>query len=192
LKDPETRAALARLLDRLDAGERIVDLRDRVEREAPGMLGTTADVVEEELTEAANRGVVPDERAREGLMLLEELTEPDTAAALGAVLDRAEHLEQLSALAEEAPRAIAMVVDVLDAEYAHLAERGQDPERALRQAFGALGQLGSLFQSEEFDYDKEPQESFPFDQTEERYSMYALKAYGLPRMYWNGMLKGRM
>jgi sulfide:quinone oxidoreductase len=44
----------------------------------------------------------------------------------------------------------------------------------------------------EFDYDKEPQESFPFDQTEERYSMYALKAYGLPRMYWNGMLKGRM
>jgi sulfide:quinone oxidoreductase len=44
----------------------------------------------------------------------------------------------------------------------------------------------------EFDYDKVPQESFPFDQTEERYSMYALKAYGLPRMYWNGMLKGRM
>jgi sulfide:quinone oxidoreductase len=44
----------------------------------------------------------------------------------------------------------------------------------------------------EFDYDKNPQESFPFDQTQERYSMYALKAYGLPRMYWNGMLKGRM
>jgi len=44
----------------------------------------------------------------------------------------------------------------------------------------------------EFDYDKEPQESFPVDQTEERYSMYALKAYGLPRMYWHGMLKGRL
>lgn len=44
----------------------------------------------------------------------------------------------------------------------------------------------------EFDYNKEPQESFPIDQTQERYSMYALKAYGLPRMYWNGMLKGRM
>ena len=44
----------------------------------------------------------------------------------------------------------------------------------------------------EFDYNKEPDESFPFDQTQERYSMYALKAYGLPRMYWNGMLKGRM
>jgi sulfide:quinone oxidoreductase len=43
----------------------------------------------------------------------------------------------------------------------------------------------------EFDYDKQPMESFPFNQAEERYSMYALKAYGLPRMYWHGMLKGR-
>jgi sulfide:quinone oxidoreductase len=44
----------------------------------------------------------------------------------------------------------------------------------------------------EFDYSKQPKESFPFDQNQERYSMYALKAYGLPRMYWHGMLKGRM
>ncbi|MCB9520409.1 MAG: NAD(P)/FAD-dependent oxidoreductase [Myxococcales bacterium] len=44
----------------------------------------------------------------------------------------------------------------------------------------------------EFDYDSKPVESFPFDQAEERYSMYALKAYGLPQMYWHGMLQGRM
>ena len=44
----------------------------------------------------------------------------------------------------------------------------------------------------EFDYDGRPAESFPFDQSRERYSMYALKAYGLPEMYWNGMLRGRM
>ena len=43
----------------------------------------------------------------------------------------------------------------------------------------------------EFDYDGNPVESFPFDQRRERYSMYALKAYGLPSMYWNGMLRGR-
>lgn len=43
----------------------------------------------------------------------------------------------------------------------------------------------------EFDYNKQPKESFPFDQAQERYSMYALKAYGLPRMYWHGMLRGR-
>ena len=49
---------------------------------------------------------------------------------------------------------------------------------------------GSLILAE-FDYDKKPKESFPFNQAEERYSMYALKAYALPKMYWHGMLKGR-
>ena len=29
------------------------------------------------------------------------------------------------------------------------------------------------------------------DQREERFSMYALKAYMLPRLYWHGMLRGR-
>ena len=43
----------------------------------------------------------------------------------------------------------------------------------------------------EFDYDGNPRESFPFDQARERASMYALKAYVLPEMYWNGMLRGR-
>ncbi|GAC1393177.1 MAG: FAD/NAD(P)-binding oxidoreductase [Ktedonobacteraceae bacterium] len=44
----------------------------------------------------------------------------------------------------------------------------------------------------EFDYDLKPKETFPFNQAKERYSMYLLKAYGLPAMYWNGMLRGRM
>ncbi len=44
----------------------------------------------------------------------------------------------------------------------------------------------------EFGYAGKILESFPFDQAEERYSMYALKAYGLPKMYWHGMLRGRV
>ncbi|WP_457653049.1 FAD-dependent oxidoreductase [Rhodocaloribacter sp.] len=44
----------------------------------------------------------------------------------------------------------------------------------------------------EFDYDNKPMPSFPFDTTQERYSMYALKIYGLPQMYWHGMLRGRV
>ncbi|KJB89057.1 pyridine nucleotide-disulfide oxidoreductase [Paenibacillus sp. E194] len=44
----------------------------------------------------------------------------------------------------------------------------------------------------EFDYDLTPQETFPFDQSKERYSMYVLKKNLLPKMYWHGMLKGRM
>ncbi len=43
----------------------------------------------------------------------------------------------------------------------------------------------------EFDYDLKPKPSFPFDTTKERWSMYQLKRYGLPAMYWHAMLKGR-
>jgi sulfide:quinone oxidoreductase len=43
----------------------------------------------------------------------------------------------------------------------------------------------------EFNYQNEPVETFPFDQGKERASMYALKKWLLPALYWNGMLKGR-
>ena len=42
----------------------------------------------------------------------------------------------------------------------------------------------------EFDYDGNPAETFPFDQGKERTSMYLLKRFGLPFLYWNGMLRG--
>ncbi|WP_144554472.1 FAD/NAD(P)-binding oxidoreductase [Bacillus sp. X1(2014)] len=44
----------------------------------------------------------------------------------------------------------------------------------------------------EFNYDLQPQETFPINQARERYSMYVLKKNFLPVMYWKGMLKGRM
>ena len=44
----------------------------------------------------------------------------------------------------------------------------------------------------EFNYEGVPTETFEFDQAEERYSMYALKAYALPKIYWHGMLRGHM
>ncbi len=43
----------------------------------------------------------------------------------------------------------------------------------------------------EFDYNNKPMETFPFDQSKERYSMYLLKKEILPRLYWNQILKGR-
>ncbi|MGE0376360.1 MAG: FAD/NAD(P)-binding oxidoreductase [Planctomycetaceae bacterium] len=43
----------------------------------------------------------------------------------------------------------------------------------------------------EFNYDHEPAETFWFDQARERRSMWWLKKYLLPAMYWHGMLKGR-
>ncbi|PKQ67208.1 NAD(P)/FAD-dependent oxidoreductase [Raineya orbicola] len=42
----------------------------------------------------------------------------------------------------------------------------------------------------EFDYNQQPQETFPFDQSKERWSMYQLKRHVLPWLYWNKILKG--
>lgn len=43
----------------------------------------------------------------------------------------------------------------------------------------------------EFDYDLNPKETFPFDQSRERYSMFLLKRYIIPAIYWQGLLKGK-
>lgn len=43
----------------------------------------------------------------------------------------------------------------------------------------------------EFDYTNQPLSTFPFDPREERYSMWLVKRYVLPWLYWNRMLKGK-
>ncbi len=43
----------------------------------------------------------------------------------------------------------------------------------------------------EFDYTLTPRESFPFDQSKERLSMYLLKKHLLRPLYWHGILRGR-
>ncbi|MFO8099781.1 MAG: DUF1641 domain-containing protein [Salinibacter sp.] len=147
LTEPETVEILSGLIDRLDRLEQVAALAD----DLPDATMVAAETIDDALTRAADRGVVVDERAREGLMLLEKMTDPDTAAALAAVLDRSEQLERLAELADTAPEAIATVVDILDAEYARIAAQGADPEQVLRQTVGALGRLGDLFRTDEFE-----------------------------------------
>ncbi|MBL7765668.1 MAG: NAD(P)/FAD-dependent oxidoreductase [Chitinophagaceae bacterium] len=43
----------------------------------------------------------------------------------------------------------------------------------------------------EFDYTNTPTETFPIDQSKERWSMYMLKRWVLPWMYWHKILKGK-
>jgi sulfide:quinone oxidoreductase len=44
----------------------------------------------------------------------------------------------------------------------------------------------------EFDYENKPAETFPFDQSKERWSMYQMKKFLLPYLYWNQILPGKM
>jgi sulfide:quinone oxidoreductase len=74
---------------------------------------------------------------------------------------------------------------------AHRAQRALTASYDGYTACPVVTGYGKLIMAE-FDYSKQPKESFPFDQNQERYSMYALKAYALPRLYWHGMLRGRM
>jgi len=49
--------------------------------------------------------------------------------------------------------------------------------------------FGSLILAE-FDYDKKPVETLPFDQRKESRLNYELKKHIMPAIYWNLMLKG--
>jgi sulfide:quinone oxidoreductase len=43
----------------------------------------------------------------------------------------------------------------------------------------------------EFDYNNKPQMTFPFDQSIPRWTMWIMKKYILPWLYWNKILKGK-
>jgi sulfide:quinone oxidoreductase len=75
-----------------------------------------------------------------------------------------------------------------------LAARAQQPLEARYDGYSSCPIITGVGQVmlAEFDYDGNPCESFPFDQAQPRYSMYALKAYVLPQIYWNGMLRGHL
>ncbi|NDD04799.1 MAG: pyridine nucleotide-disulfide oxidoreductase, partial [Proteobacteria bacterium] len=51
-------------------------------------------------------------------------------------------------------------------------------------------QVGKVILAE-FGYDGTLMPTFPVDPSKERRSMWILKRYLLPWMYWEGMLKGR-
>lgn len=146
LTEPRTVDTLEQVIARLDTLERAAEWADRL----PQAAAVTVDTVDDALTHAAERGVVLDERVREGLALLETLTEPETAQALNALAGRSAQIEQLVALADQAPKAIATVVDIIDSEYARAAASGFDPEQALRDAASALSKLAELFRTDEF------------------------------------------
>ncbi|MFE9694503.1 hypothetical protein [Micromonospora sp. NPDC005806] len=47
------------------------------------------------------------------------------------------------------------------------------------------------FHGSDFDYEQKPKPSFPvLDTMKPRYDMWLLERYGLPAMYWHGMLRG--
>lgn len=88
-----------------------------------------------------------------------------------------------AAIRKQAPVCARNVLDVLDGRAPSASYDGYT-SCPLVTGYGKLVMA-------EFDYDKNPQETFPVDQSKERRSMYFVKKHLLPKLYWDGMLKGR-
>jgi hypothetical protein len=131
--------------------------------------------------------------------------------ALAEVTDA---LRPLIALAPQAPALVAIVIDSFDEAMRVAHDKGIDVERGLLNGAEAALRFGATMDAErvheldallksgvlapgtlrvvgELGRALTETAAFPVDQREERFSMYGLKAYMLPRLYWHGMLRGR-
>lgn len=104
LNEPQTVAALTRLLDRIDSLEHTVNALVSLTEQGPGMAAMMGDIADETVRQAAARGVNIEERLKAALTIAEKLTAPEMVAKL----------DQLLALAEQAPMMAAMVGDMVD------------------------------------------------------------------------------
>lgn len=131
LQDPETAAALNRILDRLDTLESAIDRLSSMMEKAPGLVSMAVDTVDDEVARAADAGVDIDARLRAGMALAERITDPATMAKL----------DQLITLAERAPDLVSMLVDSFDDAYLQMLRAGVNADIRLKAAVTALERL---------------------------------------------------
>ncbi|HPF90153.1 MAG TPA: FAD/NAD(P)-binding oxidoreductase [Flavobacteriales bacterium] len=88
-----------------------------------------------------------------------------------------------AAIRKQTPTVVANILDAMAGEKPHVDYNGYT-SCPLVTGYGKLVLA-------EFDYNNVPQETFPIDQSKERWSMYQLKKQVLPRLYWNFILRGQ-
>ncbi|MCA9988377.1 MAG: hypothetical protein KDE59_28915, partial [Anaerolineales bacterium] len=131
LHDERTLLALTRLLDRIDSLEKTVDTLTQAIEQAPSMAAMVGDIVDEGYRSAAAQGIDVEVRLRTALQLADRLTAPEMVA----------RLDQLLALANQAPGMAAMVGDIVDEGYRSAAAQGIDVEARLRTALALADKL---------------------------------------------------
>lgn len=119
-------------------------------KEFENLLAMGTDTADALLEPAVARGVDPVLRAAAMLPVLEKLSEPETLAALHTLMNRLETIAEATAIVEQAPGLVAMLVDVFDDATSRLAERGVDIEHVARKGLQATVQIGQFFVSEPF------------------------------------------
>ncbi len=131
LSDPRIRDGLAHLLDRIDALEQAIDRLSVAMQQGPGMVAMVADMADEQIGRAAQRGVYFDDRLQNTLHLLEKLTADETVKQLEGLLD----------LAQRAPGLTAMMADMADDAVRQAAARGVHLDERLHNVLHLLEKL---------------------------------------------------
>ena len=142
---------LARILDRLEWLTARVERLEPLLEQAPAALAVVTDAVDEAVGRAAERGVDVDARLRDLLRLAGTLTAPEVVRALTALAARADRVEALLALADQAPGAVAMLVDSFDEAADQARGQGLDLDVAIRRGAGAALRFGSAMGPEQLD-----------------------------------------
>lgn len=131
LNEPATAASINRLLDRIEELEQAVTTLTNTLSQAPGLVAMAGDMMDEAYHQAAIHGIDLEKRAQVGLHLLAKLTEPRMVA----------QLEQLMAMAEQAPGLAAMLGDMADEAIGSAARAGVDLEERAQLGLQLLKRL---------------------------------------------------
>jgi hypothetical protein len=151
MAEPETAAALNRLLDRAGDLEKWLRLLADFESSAPNLIAVATDSIDDACHRANEQGIQIDQRLQGLTRLLVRLTEPETLSAAEGLLGRLVTLHQAGDWIDELPNLIAIAVDVLDEWTASLKQEGIDLEASLRQGLRAALWLGSQIRQEELE-----------------------------------------
>lgn len=131
LNESDATALLIKMSEKIDRMERQLQALEPVITQSPGMIGMIADTSDQLYTNAARQGIDLELRLKNGLSVLEKLTQPNTIAAVN----------QLIGAAPQAPGMLAMAMDSIDDLFAMAKRDGFDIEDLGRNSINALKTL---------------------------------------------------
>lgn len=112
-------------------------------------FATGADVIDEQVSKAAESGVDVEPRLSSLLGLLVQLTEPENMKALQTLIERLPQLAKLAQLVDEAPNIVASLGDVFDDFQQRSESQGINLEKSLVNGLHAALWLGCHIDEED-------------------------------------------
>jgi uncharacterized protein YjgD (DUF1641 family) len=140
---------MTQILHRLDSLEKSASNVEAIAGKLPAVMSITTDAVDEFYANAVSSGIDMDDRLKNGLKLLAQLTEPKAMKALSLLLEKMDSLEPLLKTLDSLPNTLAVIVDSFDEMYKNAARSGVDIESLMKQASDTALMLNELLKSDE-------------------------------------------